>query len=341
MEPDAYCDFAAERIAEAIEKAWNGRKPGSVTWGLGHAAIGENRRATYADGHAQMYGGTNTQEFRGLEGFVDHDVNALFFWNSDGKMLAIAVDVPCPTQEVEGLSTLNADFWHPTRELLRKRYGQDVCVLAWVGAAGDQSPHLMYRKAAEERMCQLRKVTRLQEIARRIAAAVDDIYEVVKDDRHAAVPFVHKTEKLQLPMRLVTDAEYQQMKEFVEKKNPSQSEKRWYEKAFRRYEEQKTNPKPLCETTIHVLRIGDIVVCTNTFELYSDFGIQMQARSKALQTFVVELAGGSNSYLPNKRAVAGGGYSAIVQSNQVGPEGGQVLVDRTVELIDALWAKPN
>ena len=48
--------FLAERIAEAIAQAWNGRKPGSVTWGLGHAVVAYNRRAVYADGSAQMYG---------------------------------------------------------------------------------------------------------------------------------------------------------------------------------------------------------------------------------------------------------------------------------------------
>ena len=46
MQPEDYCGFAAERIGEAIEKAWKGRKPGSFTWGLGHAAVAENRRAT-------------------------------------------------------------------------------------------------------------------------------------------------------------------------------------------------------------------------------------------------------------------------------------------------------
>ena len=48
-----------------------------------------------------------------------------------GRLVAIAVNVSCPSQEVEGLSSLNADFWHPVRESLRKRYGPDVCVLGW------------------------------------------------------------------------------------------------------------------------------------------------------------------------------------------------------------------
>ena len=65
----------------------------------------------------------------------------------------------------------------------------------------------------------------------------------------------------------------------------------------------------------------------------------MQARSEALQTFVVQLAGSPawGAYLPTSKAVKGGAYSAVIHSSLIGPEGGQVLVDRTVELIDSLW----
>jgi len=341
MQVEDYCKFAAECIGEAIEKAWKGRKPGSFTWGLGHAAVAENRRATYADGRAVMYGKTDRPDFRGLEGYEDHDVGTLFFWNESGKLIAIAVDVACPSQEVEGLSSLNADFWHPVRESLRKRYGRDVCVLGWAGAGGDQSPHLMYRKSAEERMRALRKLTRLEEFARRIVAAVDETFEAVKNDRHAGAALIHKVETVQLPMRLVTDKEYAEVKAAIAQEKPTQMRNRWHGRIIERYESQKTNPQPTRGTEIHVLRIGDTVICTNTFELFSDYGVQVKARSRAAQTFVIQLVGGGACcYLATERAVRGGGYSAVVQSNLISLKGGQMLVDRTVELIDSMWAKP-
>ncbi len=343
MQVEAYCGFAAEPIADAIEKAWQGRKPGTVSWGLAHAAVAENRRATYADGHAVMYGKTDCPDFRGLEGCEDHDVGTLFFWNDAGKLIAMAVNVSCPSQEVEGNSNINADFWHPVRQSLRKRYGPDVCVLGWAGAAGDQSPHLMYRKQAEERMRALRKLTRPEELARRIVAAVDETFDAVQSDRHANVPLIHKVETLQLPMRLVTEAEYAQVKAAIAAEKPSQMRDRWQEQVLKRYERQKADPHPVSETEIHVLRIGDVAICTNTFELFTDYGVRMKARSLAVQTFVIQLVGGGGPfcYLPTERAVRGGGYSAIVQSNLITPDGGQMLVDRTVALIDSLWAKPT
>jgi hypothetical protein len=342
IQVEEYCDLAARRIAEAIQQAWKGRKPGKFTFGLAHAAVAENRRATYADGRAVMYGQTNQPDFRGLEGYEDHDVGTLFFWNDAGKLIAMAVNVSCPAQEVEGLSTLNADFWHPVRESLRKRYGQDVCVLGWTGASGDHSPHLMYRKSAEERMRALRKLTRVEEIARRIVAAVDETYEAVKNDRHSGVPLIHKVAALQLPMRLVTEAEYAEVKEAIAKENPTQMRNRWHNAILERYEKQKADPHPTMGAEIHVLRIGDAAVCTNSFELFVDYGVQMKARGRATQTFVIQLvAGGPLSYLATERAARGGGYSAVVQSNLISPKGGQILVDRTVELIDSMWTEPG
>ena len=351
MSVEQYRTFFAERVADAVAKAWESRASGSVAWGLGHAVVAYNRRAVYADGSARMYGATNGPEFRGLEGYEDHDVPVLFAWNAAGELIGMSVNVSCPSQEVESRSAVNADFWHPVREALHREYGDQVCVLGWTGAAGDQSPHLMYRKAAEERMRSLRGLTRLEEIARRVVRAVDDVYQAVKDDRHSDVPLIHRTETIRLPMRLVTESEYAEAKAAFDQaaaqieKDPKAADRayrrmKWYEQTINRFEMQKTDPNPTHKIELHVLRCGDAVICTNPFELFTDFGIRIKARSKAVETFVIQLVG-AGTYLPTERAVRGGHYSAIVHSNLVGPEGGQLLVDRTVELIDSMWEGSN
>ena len=80
-----------------------------------------------------------------------------------------------------------------------------------------------------------------------------------------------------------------------------------------------------------------MALATNPFELYVDFEMHMKARSKAVQTFIVQLAGGGAGYLPTERSVAGGAYGAIPESTQIGPEGGRELVEQTLELIESLW----
>jgi len=339
MQPGEYVEFLIERLGTIVAEAWQGRQPGGVTWGLGHAVVGHNRRAVYANGSAQMYGKTNVPTFRHIEGYEDHGVEMLFFFDRGGKPLAMAINVACPSQEVESRSAVNADFWHEVRQGLKAHYSEDLCVLGLAGGSGDQSPHLMFRKVAEERMRQLRGLTRLEEIARRIVRAVDDVYEVVKDDVHTDVVLKHRVEDLQLPMRMVTEEEYARAKAAVESLSGDPRQKRrmaWHQAVVDRYENRED--RRFHDAEVHVLRLGDVAVATDPFELFTDYAVRIKARSKAVQTLVIQLAG-PGTYLPSERAVRGGGYSAVVESSRVGPEGGQVLVDRTVEMIDALWSK--
>lgn len=337
MQPDEYRPFLVERLAEAAALAWNSRQPGYAGWGLGHAVVAQNRRSVYEDGTAVMYGATNKPNFRAIEGYEDHGVEVLCCWNAERKLIATAINVACPAQEVESRSAVNADFWHQVRESLQKEHGEDLCVLGWTGAAGDQSPHLMLRKAAEERMRKLRGLDRLDEIARRIVHAWNEAYDGAKQEMHGDVPLVHRVEKIALPMRLVTPEERAAAELQVQElsKDPNNKTRvRWNQAVIDRFEQQTADST--YEMELHVLRLGDVAIATNPFELFTDYGIQIKARSPALQTFVIQLAG-PGSYLPSQRAVLGGGYSAIIQSNRVGPEGGQALVDRTVAEIESLW----
>lgn len=351
LQVEEYRTFFVQRVTEAIIKAWNNRRPGSVTWGLSHAVVGYNRRPVFSDGTAKMYENTNTPMFLNIEAMEDHDVNVLFFWDKSSKLIATAVNVSCPAQEAENRYTVNADYWYPVREQLKKRFGKDLCVLGWTSAAGDISTRRNYAKGAEERMIKLRKLTQLEEMGRRVVQAVEETYEAVKKERYTNIQFAHKVEKLALPMRLVTEEEYLYCKGEVDKASaqiaadPKAAEKvlsvvKWNGDVLNRYEKQKTNPHPDLETEIHVLRLGDVAICTNEFELYTDFGIRIQARSNALQTFTIQLAGTGGSYLATENATNHGGYGAIIQSCTVTPEGGQILVEHTLKLINDMFTVP-
>jgi len=84
-----------------------------------------------------------------------------------------------------------------------------------------------------------------------------------------------------------------------------------------------------------VLRLGDVAVATSPFELYLDYAVRIEARSRAVLTMLVQLSCANSGYLPTERAVKGGGYSA--EKFVVGPVGGQVLVEETVKRINELW----
>jgi len=347
MPPEEYVAFFFGRLAEAAAKAWDGRKPGAVAWGLGHAVTSQNRRSVYADGSAVMYGPTDKPEFRGLEGGEDHTVDFLFFLDADRKPLATAITVACPSQVDEGLSRLHADYWGDVRDELRRRYGEKYVVLGFCGPAGDLVPRAILRKSAEARMGQLRKLNRRQEVARRIVRAYESTWEIVKKDIRADAAFAHRVERFDLPGRKITDLEYEAAKRNYEPLatkavlvGGEAAHKNWYKGTIARYEAQKT-AEPRHAVELHALRLGDVAIATNPFELFLDYGMRIQARSPAAQTVLIQLAGPVDdaTYLPSERAAKGGGYSAVPESSLVGPEGGQELVERTLAAVGALFGK--
>lgn len=340
MQPAAFVDFLTTRLAQAAAEAWKSRAPGKVAWGQSHAVLARNRRPYYADGTAVMYGKTDTPEFRGIEGYEDHSVDVLFFHDSTDRLVATIVNVPCPAQEVGGGTSIHADFWDPTRRLLREKHGDDLHIIAWTGASGDVTSRDIVNKPADERMRRLRgNISRLDELAARLVRAWEEAYEGAKNDLRDEVVLRHQVATIDLPYRIVTPAERAAAAAEAAKFKDDPAQRwnwRWNQGVVDRYEAQQAGTQEPYRMELHALRLGDVAIATNDFELYTDFGIQMKTRSPAVQTFIVQLAG-PGTYLPTGRAAAHGGYGAVIQSSQIGPAGGQVLVEETVARWKELW----
>jgi hypothetical protein len=310
-----YNQLASERIARAAEQAWKSRKPGGISYGLGHAVVGHNRIATYHDGSSHMVGSfqkgsTANQEFSHIAGFEDHSVHMLYTWDERKNLTGVVINIACPAQVLRG-DKLSADYWHEVREVLRQSLGPNLYILPQISAAGDLATTVMVEKKAEERMQQIMfpqdtnsREMRIKQIAVRISDAVTSVLPYMKNTIESKPLLAHKMMKVDLPGGF-PDVD---------------------------------TTAPNYPIEIHVVRIGDIAIATNPFELYVDYGVRIKGHSPAIQTFVVQLAG-SASYLPTARAVAGGGYGAIPKSCIVGPEAGRELVEATVKLLHDLWSQ--
>ena len=356
---EAYTRQLVRGICDAAAEAWNRRRPGLISWGYGQAAVGCNRRTAYLDGTAKMYGKTDDPNFSHFEGYEDHGVNLLFTYDPDGKLTGVIVNLACPSQVSEALSYVSADFWHDARQEIRNRHGSGLFVLPQCSAAGDQSPHRLINMRAEARMLVLKGLvpegedTRLAErveIGRKIAAAVDDVLPAANRDIRQTAIFKHTVARFDLPRRMITEQERDSAVEIVKThqakiaagpQDPASREYstsyvfiRRFQNVINRYEDQRTTAALPVE--VHIIRLGDIAIATNRFEYFLDYGIRIKARSRAIQTFVVQLAG-EGSYLPTERALQNKSYGATVENSLVTPAGGQMLVDETVRLVNELF----
>ena len=109
---------------------------------------------------------------------------------------------------------------------------------------------------------------------------------------------------------------------------------------IRAAEEAKLDPDPTWPSEFHVLRI--IAFVSERYELYTDYGQRIQARSPFTQTFTISICaqmhyhlGTAAHYLATERAFRNKGYQANASdnSNAPSPEGGQQMVDIAVKLL--------
>jgi len=339
----AECEaLVAERAAEAVVEAWETRRPCLLGRAFGHAVVGHNRHAAYADGHVQMYGRTSREDFTHIAGYEDHSLHMLFTWEPDGSLTGAALAIPCPSQVTEGIEEFSADYWHEVRVELRRRLGEQLHVLPICSAAGDQSPHLLLYGRQEEEMRLRRGVSERQEIALRVASAVERALECTRPEPRAEWSPAHRVRRLALTPRRITRAERDWAEAAYAESAAKGDTTSWWPMQLRRvvdcFDGRREAERFAAE--IHVVRLGDVAIATSPFELFLDYGLQIQARSPAPQTVLVQLAGWG-WYLPSERAVRGGGYGAMPAVSRVGPEGGRELVEETLAIIGELFGSES
>ncbi len=337
-------EFVAHRIADAIVKAWECREKSYISNELGYGAVGWSRRAVYADGSAKMYGNTHVSEFDSIECSSDNGVELLYVFDEKKNFKGVVANICCPAQIVELHSFISSDYWGKVKKFVREKLGQNIYIVGLCGAGGDQAPRDIIRSKGDwsEPMYNIEGTNIL---GKAVANIIVDCFEKAVNDIKDTNVLIHKISMLDMPLRKVSEnimlESESKVKNYIINSKKEELTFEDYQELYcelgniGRYRAQQ-NESVITEE-IHVLRVGDIVFATNPFELFIDFGNQIKARSKAEQTFIMQLSCGARGYLPTKRAQSGGHYSAYVTSGFTGFDGGKILVEKTVDMINSSW----
>jgi hypothetical protein len=285
------------------------------------------------------------------------------------KLTGIIMNVSCPAQVTEAKYYVSADYWSEVRKQLKERFPENVYVLPQCGAAGDISPRDLPRgyKSGEPNMWDIPGII---EIGKRLAHVIDEAYPDARNSIQTKIIIKHSIKDIDIPTRRVSKEEFDKAQKIVneilarEPKDPNSPETAWnrflkemkdnekikefgpwdsktsdygwlkpMEAVLRQYYDQEKDT--VYKMELHGIRLGDVAFASNPFELYTDYGLMITGRSMAKQTFIIQLCGDTGGYLPTESALPGGGYSAM--ANHIGPAGGYVLVNETVNMINALW----
>ena len=355
-------ELVIKKIALAAKRAWDNRAEAYYANEFGRAAVGMCRRVAYDDGSAQMWGDVNTANFVSLEGGNDSGIELLYTFDKDKKLTGVVANIACPSQILEHRSFISADYWGRVKALLREKLGDQIYLLGLGGAGGDQCPRDLVRwvppespindpniqrpyplkRKADPSMFDISGCNRAgKRIANEILSVLEEVTELQQDG-----VFCHKTLQLDLPLRKATMEEHDRAireLEYYAAKILAKGEFNYEDNArmyihtgtVRRFREQQfTEVYPI---EYHIIRLGDIAIATNPFELFLDYGNRIKARSYAQQTFIVQLCCGASGYLPTEKAEKGSHYSANIASGNVGHEGGDLLVRQTLNEINKLF----
>ena len=355
-------EFVTDRIALAAKKAWENREEAYFTNEFGRAAVGMCRRVHYDDGTSQMWGDTNTANFVALEGGNDSGIELIFTYDKNKALTGIVANISCPAQILEQRSFISGDYWGRTKNILREKLGKDIFLLGLCGAAGDQCPRDLVRWVEPETPIDDPNVKRpnpinrkadpsmydisgCNRVGKRIANEIISVYEEIGELKDEAV-FKHQVKQLDLPLRKATMEEYNHAIREIEyyiQQNKGKGAFNFEDKAklhvhlgtILRYRKQQFFE--IYPIEYHIIRFGDVAFTTNPFELFLDFGNRIKARSKAAQTFIVQLCCGVGGYLPTEKAEKSGHYSAYISSGNVGHEGGDLYTRRTINEINQMF----
>jgi hypothetical protein len=318
------------------------------------------RRAAYNDDTAQMWGDTNSAVFTELEGGNDSGIELMYVFDNAEKLTGIVVNLACPAQCVQHRLFVSPDFWGEVKKRLREHFGEDIFMLPLCSAAGDQCPVDLVRWVEPESdlndpNCKRNNppkrkadpsmfdIAGMLKVGKRITNEIIDTWEEGLDEAQKNVEFSHRIVNMNLPIRRATLTEVGKAKDAIKDYLSDKGNIDYNDVAnlqihlgiIRRFMlQEKVDTLPV---ESHIIRLGTIAIATNPFELFLDFGNQIKARSSAEQTFLIQLANGTEGYLPTAKAESNGHYSAFIGSGQVGHIAGEQLVRETLQNIREMF----
>ncbi len=84
---------------------------------------------------------------------------------------------------------------------------------------------------------------------------------------------------------------------------------------------------------MQAFRIGDLGIASIPFEVFTEIGLEIKAKSPFTDTFTIELANGSNGYLPTPPQHDLGGYETWLGTNRVEREASVKITAKILELL--------
>jgi hypothetical protein len=315
---DAWLERVPERVADAVAKAWESRRPAKLSRLRGYCnRVSHNRRLRFKDGREintwLLHSGEAEVQCLGAAGPIDPELGMLCFDDAGGTPIAVLWHFTLHTNTNFG-PRFSADYPAVVAARLGERFGSGVVSIFAPGACADiNSPGPRYREVGD---C-LADVM-LTQLARR-------------EPRTGGIALGACKARVVVPYRDLTTDQEQRIRDSQWPPEAQESFRR--ELTLMRQEGVKE-----AESVVQAWRIGEVGFVSLPGELFVEWGLKIKAESPFPWTYPVELGGDYLGYLVTEQAWEAGGYeSLLARSARPSVEGVARLVEAAQELLVQLW----
>ena len=265
--------------------------------------------------HQPVKIGTHSKEIEGLnrnrrrQPFIDKELIVTRIDLKNGKPLAALVNWTAHPTFIDGTDMLvSAEWCGYLQTELQNKIGNDVTVMYYNGAEGDQSPVLDGPINAYEK---------IQIYGEKMAEKAFDIYSEIKPQKNNQFDFNYKTIKL---------PEYEAHPTFMETGGAE-------------YGLDENTVKMVMamlgptEVGLGTIKIGDLIIAGVPGEMTAELGLEVKKSIKQDGTKYVAIGGLANEWisyiLSSDQYINGGGYESSVSF--YGPELGEIITTKIID----------
>jgi len=305
---EKYREFLPPKLAEAIQRANDNLEPARIGWTMVDAPDHTHcRRWILRPGkiqedvfgqstvRANMHPGYQNPDFIGPAGPADAELSLLSVQSRNGRPLAVLANY---SMHYFGSSHISADYYGCFSERLTELMGGDktgfVCAMSQ-GTSGD----LHWMDYSEPR-----KSIGMDQYANELAQLAADACRTISYQDTCPLDMLER--KLTLPRRIPDQARLSWATKVVEKmqgRKPANRPEVYALEQICLHEDQ------VKELKLQVLRIGELGIAAIPCEVYGITGLKIKGRSPLGHTFNIELANGSEGYIPPPEQHLLGGYT--------------------------------
>lgn len=344
-----YRQFVISRIADGVQRAVTNLEPARIAWGTGKLPQHQfNRRWLLKDGLTEInpFGGQDRAVMNpsGLirsrllkpAGPTNPEVYCLSVKALDGRQLALMANYWLHYVGGVPRDHLSADYFgefcRQVEKLTCQAQQQPSCVaLLANGPCGDVNNNDYSGKSPAVKREPYEKI---KLVANDLAQEVLRVEKSLKYQDW--VPLKAATSDLELAVRRPTKEMVRRAEEILARpKEATPMHRHEVAYAERTLAARDATPDTI-SAVMQAFRIGELGIAAIPFEVFTEIGLEIKAKSHFKDTFTIELANGSNGYLPTPAQHELGGYETWLGTNRVEREASVKITAQILEMLKAV-----